>query len=170
MPENIKSTVRLFADDTIVYLAITSDVDRVHLQEDLDRLAHWEQTWKMGFHLGKCNVMSITKKRNSVINCYILHGHQLEQVQSAKYLGVSITSDMKWSEHITNICKKANNTLSFLKRKLNTSNSNLKDKAYQSLVRPTQGYACTTWDPHQQNNKHSIEMVQRRGATRYVKN
>jgi hypothetical protein len=168
MPENIKYTVRLFADDTIVYLTITADVDRVHLQEDLDRLAHWEQTWKMSFHPEKCNVLSITMKRNPVTNCYILHGHQLEQ-QSAKYLGVSITSDMKWSEHIANICKKANNTLSFLKRNLNISNSNLKEKAYQSLVRPTLEYACTTWDPYQQNNKHHIEMVQRRAA-RYVKN
>ena len=131
MPENIKSTVRLFADDTIVYLTITSDVDRVRLQEDLDRLAHWTQTWKMSFHPEKCNILSITKKlkRNPLTNCYILHGHQLEQVQSAKYLGVSITSDMKWSEHIANICKKANNTLSFLRRNLNISNSNLKEKA-----------------------------------------
>ena len=96
--KNIKYTVRLFANDTIVYLTITSDLDRLHLQEDLDRLAHWEQTWKMSFHPEKCNVLSITKKRNPVINCYILHGHQLEQVQSAKYLGVAIT----------NICKKAN--------------------------------------------------------------
>jgi hypothetical protein len=59
---------------------------------------------------------------------------------------------MKWSEHIANICKKANNTLSFLKRNLNISNSNLKEKAYQSLVRPTLEYASTTWNPHQQNN------------------
>jgi hypothetical protein len=66
---------------------------------------------------------------------------------------------MKWSEHIANICKKANNTLSFLKRNLNISNSNLKEKAYQSLVRPTLEYACTTWDPYQQNNKHHIELV-----------
>jgi hypothetical protein len=80
----------------------------------------------MSFHPEKCNVLSITMKRNPVTNCYILHGHQLEQ-QSAKYLGVSITSDMKWSEHIANICKKANNTLSFLKRNLNISNSNLKE-------------------------------------------
>jgi hypothetical protein len=131
MPENIKSTVRLFADDTIVYLTITSDVDRVRLQEDLDRLAHWTQTWKMSFHPEKCNILSITKKlkRNPLTNCYILHGHQLEQVQSAKYLGVSITSDMKWSEHIANVCKKANNNLSFLRRNLNSSNSNLKEKA-----------------------------------------
>jgi ribosomal protein S8 len=43
---------------------------------------------------------------------------------------------MKWTEYIANICKKANNTLSFSKINLNISNSNLKEKAYQSLVRP----------------------------------
>jgi hypothetical protein len=46
MLDNIRSTVRLFADDTIMYLMITSDVDAVHLQEDLDKLASWEQAWK----------------------------------------------------------------------------------------------------------------------------
>ena len=30
-------------------------------------------------------------------------------------------------------------------------------------------YACTTWDPYQQNNRQSLEMVQR-WAARYVKN
>jgi hypothetical protein len=48
MPENIKYTVRLFADDTIVYLTITADVDRVHLQEDLDRLTHWQAYSRVG--------------------------------------------------------------------------------------------------------------------------
>jgi CRISPR/Cas system-associated protein Cas5 (RAMP superfamily) len=92
----------------------------------------------MSFHPEKCNILSITKKlkRNPLTNCYILHGHQLEQVQSAKYLGVSITSDMKWSEHIANICKKANNTLSFLKRNLNISNSNLKENAASTFTNP----------------------------------
>jgi hypothetical protein len=46
------------------------------------------------------------------------------------------------------MCKKANNTMSLLKRNLNIRNSNIKGKAYKSLVRPTLGYACTTWDPY----------------------
>ena len=59
MPDNIRSTVRLFADDTIMYLTITSDVDAVHLQEDLDKLASWEQAWMMSFHPEKCNVLTV---------------------------------------------------------------------------------------------------------------
>jgi hypothetical protein len=50
------------------------------------------------------------------------------------------------------------NTLSFLKRNINISNPKVNENAYTALVRPTMEYACTTWDPYQQNNRHSLEM------------
>ena len=62
MPDGIKSTVRLFADDTIAYLTISSDKDTQDLQKDLDKLAAWESTWKMSFHPDKCNVLTIRMK------------------------------------------------------------------------------------------------------------
>ena len=52
MPEGIQSTVRLFADDTIAYVTISSDAD--NLQQDLDKLAEWESKWLMKFHPEKC--------------------------------------------------------------------------------------------------------------------
>ena len=94
---------------------------------------------------------------------------EVEQVTSAKYLGVTISSVLRWNVHIVNICKQANSTLSFLKRNINISNPKVKENAYKALVRPTMEHACTTWDPYQQNNRHSLEMVQRR-AGRYVRN
>jgi hypothetical protein len=60
-------------------------------------------------------------------------------------------------------------TLIFLKWNINISNPKVKDNAYKALVRPTMEYACTTWDPYQQNNRHSLEMVERRAA-RYARN
>jgi hypothetical protein len=40
----LKSTVRLFADDSI---AVTSEADAVYLQSDLNKLGIWEKKWKM---------------------------------------------------------------------------------------------------------------------------
>ena len=77
MPENIKSTVRLFADDTIAYITVTSDDNT--LQEDLDKLALWEK-WMMTFHPDKCQVLSVTKNRTPIIKDYLLHSHTLEHV------------------------------------------------------------------------------------------
>jgi hypothetical protein len=45
----------------------------------------------MAFHPEKCNVLTITKKRNPIKFNYTLHGHSLEHVTSAKYLGCTIT-------------------------------------------------------------------------------
>ena len=130
--------------------------------------------WQNGNNVGKwastqknVNVLSISRKKQPIKNNYTLHGHELEHANTAKYLGVSITSDMRWNQHISNICKKANNTLSFLSRNLNIRDTKIKEKAYQSPVRPTLEYACTTWDPYLKDDKHRIEMVQRRAA-RYV--
>ncbi len=169
MPAGIKGTVRLFADDTILYVTVATDTDTANLQQDLDKLAHWETTWLMKFHPEKCNVLTISKKRNTIKRDYTLHGHTLEPVTSAKYLGVTMTSDLKWGEHINNICTKANRTIGFLKRNVNVANKSIKEKAYMSLVRPSLEYACTVWDPYQQNDIHKLDMVQRRAA-RYVTN
>ena len=59
MPSGLKSTVRLFADDTIAYLTITSENDALALQTDLNKLGIWEKKWKMEFHPGKCNVLTL---------------------------------------------------------------------------------------------------------------
>jgi hypothetical protein len=40
MPDGIQSIVRLFADDNIEYVTISSDA--ANLQQDLDKLAEWE--------------------------------------------------------------------------------------------------------------------------------
>jgi len=77
MPENIRSKTRLLADDTIVYLTITSDIDSVTLQNDLNKLAKWEKRWKMSFHPETCNVLTIRRKKQPIMNSYTLHGHQL---------------------------------------------------------------------------------------------
>ena len=116
IPDGITSTVRLFADDTIAYLTIKLNRDCTTLQNDLDKLSIWEQKWKMAFHPNKCNVLSITRNKTPIKYSYTLHvhGHQLEYVDKAKYLGVTIQSDLKWDSHINSITTKANKTLGFL--------------------------------------------------------
>ena len=54
LPENINSQVRLFADDTVVYLPVTSKDDFQTLQQDLQKLEKWEKTLEMHFNPSKC--------------------------------------------------------------------------------------------------------------------
>ena len=43
LPKTLNSKVRLFADDTKAYLAINSEIDSISLQNDLEKLAQWEE-------------------------------------------------------------------------------------------------------------------------------
>ena len=62
------------------------------LQKDIDRLGSWARKWGMRFQPVKCNMMQLTNKRTSKIQAsYKLEGTVLENVESIKYLGVTIT-------------------------------------------------------------------------------
>ena len=76
---------------------------------------------------------------------------------------------MKWGPHITKVVKKANKSLSFLRRNLRVQSQRLKERAYKALVRPTLEYASSVWDPHNTEDITKLEAVQRRAA-RWVVN
>ena len=98
LPENIRSSVRLFADDCVLYRNIESPMDCQILEDDLNSLAQWETDWQMKFYVAKCHSMMVTRHPpdKHIQFDYTLHQQRLEQVQSAKYLGLTITNDLDW--------------------------------------------------------------------------
>ena len=169
-PEYIKhSTLRLFADDSIIYKTIHNKDDTDKLQQDLNAAGQWETDWLMKFHPDKCNIISITSKRNKIHHDYKLHNHTLQQVESSKYLGITLQNNLKWDKHINNITANANRSLGFLKRNLKLNSPHIKEHAYKALVRPKLEYCSSIWDPYNTNQIQQIEKPQRRAA-RYVQN
>ena len=61
LPENIRSSVRLFADDCVLYRNIESSIDCQILQDDLNSLAQLETDWQMKFNVAKCHSMRVTR-------------------------------------------------------------------------------------------------------------
>ena len=169
LPANIRSTTRLFADDTMCHNVIKNKTDQTVLQRDLDALSIWEKQWSMDFHPQKCSTISASRKSTKSIPSYTLHGHTIENVDSTKYLGVTIQENLSWNGHISSMCKKANKTLGFLRRNLKIGNKKMKETAYKTLVRPILEYASPVWDPHQADDIDSIDKIQRRAA-RWVNN
>ena len=158
------SSVRLFADDCVLYRRINRPEDAILLQEDLEALQEWEKDWLMEFHPQKCQILHITNKRQPIRQPYKIHGHILEEVESAKYLGVNIHNKLSWNTHINQVVKKANNTRAFLQRNIYQCPRKTKELCYKTLVRPQMEYASIIWDPHTANYTQSLKMVQRRTA------
>ena len=79
--------------------------------------------------------------------CFIYSGgNGPRNVESIMYLGVTITNDLRWNTHVSNICTKANQTLGFLRRNLYACPQEVKEAAYKGLVRPVLEYSGSVWD------------------------
>ena len=89
LPEQVKSQVRLFADDTVVYIRMDKQDSPavLVLQGDLKQLELWETLWDMEFNPGKCQVIHVTTSRYPLWTDYVLHGHVLETTTSARKSG-----------------------------------------------------------------------------------
>ena len=87
LSSNVKSTARIFADNTIVYRKVQTETDADILQGDLDDLQKWASTWLMEFNVDKCQLLRVTNKRKTIHRNYTLNEKQLLAVDSAKYLG-----------------------------------------------------------------------------------
>ena len=59
LPESVKSRVRFFADDTAIYLSLTSLNQSAALQNDLKSLETWGKKWDMESNPSKCQVIQV---------------------------------------------------------------------------------------------------------------
>ena len=78
----------------------------------------------------------ITRKRTPIQTAYTLRGQGLHQVSEAKYLGVTISSNLEQNTDINNSVKKANKTLGFLKSNLKGAPEEARETAYKTIVCP----------------------------------
>ena len=125
----------------------------------------------MSFNPSKYTVIRVApNKSKTVIHTnYQLHGHRLEIVDSRKYLGITLTSNLSWDKHVDNVAAKGNRTLGFIRRNLKDCTRTVKETSYIAIVRPTIEYAATVWDPTSQSKIKALENIQRRAA-RFVTN
>ena len=96
----MKSEVRLFADDLILYREMKTPADCDALQQDINSLCKWESTWQMKFNTSKCFIMHMTHQKRFTPHHYKMRNSILESVCHHPYLGVEISDKLTWARHI----------------------------------------------------------------------
>ena len=99
----------MYADDILLYRLIRQTYDYQLLQQDVEALGEWANDNYLTFKPSKSKAMVFSRKRHPVPAppYFKLNGSRLEIVDSVKYLGVTISSDLSWSKHINIIGSKA---------------------------------------------------------------
>ena len=103
LPCYVKTMVRLFANDTVIYLTIKSERDCWQLQDDLHFLEKWDSEWSIEFSPSKSNVIQVTRRHTPFKFQYKLLGKDLETVDTTKYLGINHSHVLRWNDHVNEI-------------------------------------------------------------------
>ncbi len=90
--------------------------------------------------------------------------HHSQGSQHAKYLGVTITDNLNWSQQISSIIGKANSKIAFLWRNLHPSPRELWELAHCALIHSVIEYSTSVWDPHLRKDVDLLENIQCRAA------
>lgn len=164
---SLKSPIRLFADDCVVYREISNPDDTIILQSDLIRLEEWCSRWQMEINVEKTKHIMFSPTPETVPANYKINDTPIDSVQSFKYLGVFFTANLKWTCHIEYISTKALKKLGLLKRRLHLATKETRFHAYNCLIRPSLEYGSIIWHPQGANLTNLLESVQNK-ATRFI--
>ena len=123
----------------MLYKPISCPQDFIELQNDISLVEQWSDDNYLTLNPKKCKVMLISRKRSCSFEAVslLLNGSALEKVNSFKYLGVTISNNLTWSNHVDIVCSKARRTLGLIYRRFYANcNPDTLLKLYLSLVRP----------------------------------
>ena len=110
------SQIRLFADDTILYLFVNNPVRNAELlNRDLEKISNWATEWLVKFSPSKTKTMVLTRKKtHGQLPPLKMSGASLQEVHSHTHLGVTIAKNLSWDEHIESLAVKAGQCLDVL--------------------------------------------------------
>ena len=171
MPGTEENSIRLFADDSKLYRAVTSvDDDRKSLQRDINRLDAWSQKWMLKFLPDTCKIMRIGQRHRE--HTYTMNTSdglitELKKKTAEKDLGVTMHNRLTFSEHINNTVKKVNQVMGMIRRTFKFINKEIFALLFKSRVRQILEYGNTIWSRRLKKDIDAIERVQRR-ATKTV--
>ena len=103
-----------YVDDTTVSEVVVKGRES-HVQAIANRVIEWSRENRVQLNADKCKELRISfAKEQRVFDAVIIEGKELELVASTKLLGLTITNDLTWNDHVTEITKKASKRFYFL--------------------------------------------------------
>ena len=119
LPDKIKSTVYMYADDTKLYREIKSSDDNDILQADLCEMQAWSDKWLLKFHPDKCFCLTIGKEEVADFSYNITSDNKvynMKNVDKMKDIGVIMDDELKFDKHINGKIETANKILGIIRR------------------------------------------------------
>ena len=160
------TTIANFADDNTPYICDKSiDLVLSKLEKDSKNLNHWFKTNYLKSNEDKCQLLlNINSK------LFIKVGNEnVYNSAEVKLLGISFDSALKFDDHVSKLCKKANQKLHALLRVASFMNYEKRRNIMKSFITSQFSYCPLVWMFHSRGSNDRINKIHER-ALRSVYN
>ena len=163
---DIGSNIRLFADDTSLFIIVENpDMAAELLNMDLEKIMEWAKRWLVTFNPTKTESLLISRKINQPVHPPLFMDNQIiEEVSSHKHLGIFLSNDCSWHKHIDYVKEKAWVRINVMRRLKFRLNRKSLETIYFSFIRPLLEYADVIWDNCTYYEKLELDKIQSEAA------
>ena len=147
----------LYPDDAKLF---SNNID--NLQSALNRLSAWLCSRQLNLAPAKCEHLHISCSNNSLDHGFQVCSHSIKTVKTVKDIGVLISYNLKWSQHILHIHSTASVCAYQILRGFSSKNVWTLLKAFITYVRPRLEYNSPVWNPYLKKDTLLLESVQKK--------
>ena len=121
LPNELKSNVKLFADDTSPFTVAKDKNESANiLNNDFQSISTWAYNWKMLFNPDSSKpaqeMLFSRKKKIQVYRTISLNNVQVERVAYQKHPGILLDEKLNFKRHIDSAISKVNKGISVIKK------------------------------------------------------
>ena len=116
------------------------------LNYDLNSVNAWAKKWLVTFNPAKTESLFVSTKHNVMFPPLYFGGGLVKEVTAHKHLGVILSSNLSWNEHIDDICLKASKRLDILRALKYKLSRQALELIYLSFIRPIIEYGDVLFD------------------------
>ena len=160
LPTSSTSDLTGYADDVTYSMKVLSQSDMDIAAADLSIISDWIEEEGFKLNVEKVKAMMISRKKDPPQVSLRLLGQPIETVSSFRLLGITVTNNLLWNQHILEASKKAKKILGFVYRVFGSSGQHCLARLYKSIVLPHLDYCSSLWDPHYKVHVNRLESVQ----------
>ena len=143
----IQSEVKLFADDTSMYLRMNDGLRRsAILNSDVNKILTWSHLWKVDFNPSKTELLTLSNQRQPDTHPILFENTILLESHTHKHLGVVLQNDCRWKSHIESIIAKIRPQIACLRSFKHKFNRKTLEIMYKAYILPHVDYADVVWD------------------------
>jgi hypothetical protein len=154
------SKLLMYADDVKVYLSMSNEVDHIMLLDDLHRIEQWTVTWNMNLAVAKCFALRFSNRVMDIDIDYTLGNAALPFLEKTKDLGIVLSRNLKFHEHVDYVVKKALSRINLISYSFVTNDADVLLKLYRTYVLPILNYGSVVWNPKFSTDVAKIEKCQ----------